>query len=87
MSRHVRWPVKTRGRRVGALWVITPAVRRVTRGHPGRGGRSFELSASAAPAALSSSLEVGCLGGGAEPLAPLPPRPVFSQHLAAGAGD
>lgn len=52
--------------------VTTPAVHRVTHGHPGRGGRSFELSASAVPAALSSSLEVGCRGGGTEPLAPLP---------------
>lgn len=78
MSRHpdpgpadtVGWPGETTGSRVG--WATTPAVHRVTHGHPGRGGRSFELSASAAPAALSSSLEVGCRGGGTEPLAPLP---------------
>lgn len=40
-------------------------------GIPGEGAE-VELSASAAPAALSSSLEVGCRGGGTEPLAPLP---------------
>lgn len=62
-----------RGRRVGGtVGHHACCSHRVTHGRPGRGGRSFELSASAAPAALSSSQEVGCRGGGPEPLAPLP---------------
>lgn len=62
-----------RGTRVGGtVGHHACCLQRVTHGRPGRGGRSFELSASAVPASLSSSLEVGCRGGGAEPLAPLP---------------
>ena len=85
MSRHpvlgpantVGWPRERVGSRVGDSAGHACCSERVTRWHPRRGGRSFELSASAAPATLSSSLEVGCRGGGAgasspraEPLAP-----------------
>ena len=66
----------------GGSWVGDSAghaccFERVTHWHPRRGGRSFESSASAAPATLSSSLGVGGAGEGArelagpaEPLAP-----------------
>lgn len=80
MSRHpvpgpadtVGWPGGDEREKVrGTVGHHACCSQRVTHRRPGRGGRSFELSASAAPAALSSSLEVGCRGGGAEPLAPL----------------
>lgn len=88
MSRHpdpgpvdtVGWPGETTGSRIGGfgeggamgrgsprlLFTESPT------GIAGEGAEVFELSASAAPATLSSSLEVGCRGGGTEPLAPLP---------------
>lgn len=83
MSRHpipgpadtVEWPQERGRNRVGDL--AGHACCSVTHWHPRRGGRSFELSATAAPATLSSSLKVGVQGRGrgsrlapAEPLSP-----------------
>ena len=70
-------PRERGGSRVGDSAGHACCCERVTHWHPRRGGRSFESSASAAPATLSSSLGVGVQGRGrgswlalAEPLAP-----------------